>query len=69
MSVIQKNNPLKCVLFDKDPLGCTLRLIHMTNMNSNTGKVNVSVVSRIQAELYKMGIYFACGLQEKKRLI
>ena len=52
MSVIQKNHPLKCVLFDKDPLDCTLSLVHMSNMNFNTGKINVvSAVSRIQANL------------------
>lgn len=56
MSVIQKKHPLKCVLFDKEPLDCTLSLVHMSNMNFNTGKVNVvSAVSRIQANLIEWG--------------
>lgn len=52
MSLIQKSNSLKCVLFDKDPLDCALRLVHQSSVDFNTGKVNVeSAVSRIQANL------------------
>lgn len=51
MSLIQKNHSLKCVLFDKVPLDCTLRLVHHSSMSFNTGKVNVSALSRIQAKL------------------
>jgi len=54
--VIQKNYPLKCFLFDKDPLDCMLNLVHMSYMNFNTGKVNiVSAVSRIRTNLTEWG--------------
>ena len=55
MRVIQKTHPLKCVLFDKDPLDCMLSLVHRSSMNFNTGKVNISAVSRIQANLIEWG--------------
>lgn len=65
MSSIQKNNSLKCVLFDKDPLDCPVSLVHLSSMNFNTGKVNVvSAVSRIQANLVEWEAFLS-GNSEK----
>lgn len=65
--MIQRNHPLKCFLFDKDPLDCTLSLIHKNIMNFNTGKVNVvSAVSRIQANLIEWGaLFWEMGTRKK----
>lgn len=43
-----------------------LSLVHMSNMNFNTGKVNVvSAVSRIQADLIEQGVQKKIGQQNR----
>lgn len=50
-------------------MDCTLSLVHMSNMNFNTGKVNVvSAVSRIQADLIEQGVQKKISQQNRQVL-